>query len=168
MSEAAKTPEPQDMDLRDRVQKVEWENGAIKQRLDDGAGSFAEVRGSLKEIKMDIAEVHEKFHAATKPKPIPMWKIAGMSITIITMLGGFIWMLAKYPDREEFNQSRRDQSQKVEDVEEEIEVVRERQNEIRSDQKLIKSSVERQEKVQEKIDSKLDRLIEQNPKGRRR
>ncbi len=138
--------------LRERVSKVEWQMESIGERLNKGAESFSDVRASIGDVRKDIKEAHEHFQAAVKPKPMPIWKILGMGFSILCVVATVIWMFARYPDRVEFKA-----------VEDEIDVVKSRQIEMGAEQKLIKSSVDRQERTQEKIETKLNKLLEKRP-----
>lgn len=159
-------------ELKERVNRAEWNAEKIADRLSEGAKSFGEMRESLKEVRKDLREAHEKWQEAMKPKPIQTWRIAGFVFTLLVTAGSFVWMFAKYPDREEFNKAKAASLEKIEGIDakmdeqvktvtEDIGALRERQQSMLTDQTLIKDSVVRQEKSQDKIDQKIDRLLEQ-------
>lgn len=146
--------------LIERVAKTEWRAESIDQRLSQGAEAFSDLRASIGEVRKDIRLAHEKFQEAIKPKPVPMWRILGLAFSAVCVAAGLVWMFARYPDREEFNKAQDVQREQVKALDGEIDKVKEKQTEIRTDQKLIKDSVVRQEKTQEKLETKIDRLLD--------
>jgi len=145
--------------LRERVSKVEWQTETIGERLGQGAESFSDLRNSIGEVRKDIKEAHDKFTEAIAPKPMPTWKIAGFGFSVVCVVGGLIWMFARYPDRAEFNKAGEDVAKEIKAVEATVDDLKDKQGDMGTEQKLIKGSVDRQEKAQEKMDAKLDRLL---------
>jgi len=146
--------------LGERVAKVEWRTEAIDERLAQGAEAFSDLRNSMADVRSDIQQAHDRFQEAIQPKPMAVWKIAGLVLTVVVLVSSWIWQAAKYPNREEFNASKQESQLSQEKLSDEIDSVKLKQAEIRTDQMLIKDSVQRQEKAQEKIDYKLDKLLE--------
>ena len=158
--------------LKERVAKAEWNAEDISKRLADGASSFGELRDSIKEVRKDIKDAHEKWQEAMKPKPIQTWRVAGFIFTLLVTAGSFVWMFAKYPDREEFDKAKAASIEKIEGIDNKLDdqvktvtgdigALREKQQNMLTEQRLIKDSVDRQEKSQDKIDQKIDKLLDQ-------
>ena len=139
--------------LRERMAKAEWRHEAMEERLSQGAESFSDLRASIGEVRNDLKAAHERFSEALQPKPTPVWKSAGLAFSVLCVATTVVWMLARYPDRDEFNQAQKANAQAHDDLDDDLDTVR-------TDQRLIKASQESQDKSLGKIDRKLDKLLE--------
>jgi len=152
--------------LRERLAKTEWKVEAVDDRLSQGAESFSDLRNSIGAVRQDLKEAHERFSAALAPKPIPVWKAAGVVFGILCTAITVVWTLASYPDRGEFNEAQKQNSTAHEDLEDDMDLVRDSQRNLATDQRLIKASQESTDKSLGKIDGKLDKLLEPRPRKR--
>jgi predicted nucleic acid-binding Zn-ribbon protein len=166
--------DPKIINFQERLMKAEWKIEEQDKRLSQGAGTFSDIRSSIAELKEDVHSIHNKFEKTNAkwaemlaPKPIPVWKVVTGTFGIFVFVGSLIWAFARYPDRDEYEEDQTKTEQAQKRLEEDLDVVKEKQSEIKADQRLIKESVERQEKAQESIDTKLDQLL-QPTRGRRR
>lgn len=154
-------------EVRDRLMKLEWKQEEQDKRLSQGAGAFSDLRQSITEVKQDIHKTHlkmeeanAKFQEMLAPKPIPIWKIVSTATGVFVFIGGLIWAFARYPDRTEFEKAQEKHEHKQEKLEGDLNHLRSEQVEIKTDQRLIKESMTRQERAQQAIDSKLDKILE--------
>ena len=157
-------------ELRSRVQRLEWESEQNRQRLKEGADSFTALRDSIQEQREALNEAHKKWTKqwieATSPKPINIKSVIAIGITIAMIIGGWIWSLARYPDREEFNAAQKSFETETRLVKEDVEEVKVEQIRLSNEVRYIRDSVERQERRQEQLDQKLDKAL--GAPGRRR
>ena len=146
--------------LRERLAKTEWKVEAVDDRLSQGAESFSDLRNSIGAVRQDLKEAHERFTEALAPKATPIWKILGLAFSALCVATTVVWMLARYPDRSEFNEAQKANSAAHEDLEDDLDQVRDTQQNLAVDQRLIKASQESTDKSLTKIDGKLDKLLE--------
>lgn len=142
--------EPGDIDSRlrhveDRIARSEWKAEVTDKRLHEGAESFEMTRQSLELLRSRLEE-------AIRPKPFPAWKLAGLFAGLVSLVAGWIWQAARYPDRQEFQSL---QSK----VDTELEKLRESHRILQTDAALIKASQERQEGVTGELVRKLDEAL---------
>ena len=163
MAERADTSDPEVVRLRERMAKAEWRHEAMEERLSQGAESFSDLRNSITEVRKDLKQAHEKFTEAMAPKPIPVWKVAGIALTVCTLAASVVWMFARYPDRAEFNQAQKEHTEAHKELEGDLDEVRATQRDLATDQRLIKASQETTKESLDKIDRKLDKLLEPTP-----
>lgn len=135
---------------------MEWQQESIDKRLNEGAETFSEVRQSIKDI-----------HEQLKPKPIPMWKVASFALTIMLLVGAWIWQAARYPDRDEFNEARQTGEAKTDLVQIEVTHLKLEQVKMQSNISQIKSSQARTERDVGEIKSDIKSLMA-TPQPRRR
>jgi len=112
-----------DKPLPERVGRLEWELEQVETRLDKGAQAFSDIRNE-----------HQQLRDAVAPKPTPTWKVIAVGLTVITLLAGWVWQAAKYPNRDEFDTVRR-----------EVNTLKLDQVKIQKDIESIKASQERVE-----------------------
>lgn len=146
---------PSRVTLDKRVDRIEWQQDAIDKRLSEGAETFSEVRQSIKDI-----------HDELKPKPIATWKIASFALTIMLLVGAWIWQAARYPDRTEFNEARQATEAKANKVQADVQHLRMEQVKIQADIKAIKSSQARTEKGMGEIKTDIKTLATTNKRRR--
>lgn len=139
--------------MNERIARVEWAQEQVTDRLSQGAEAFGKLRTSLAEVREDLHKAHQEFQRLTTPKPTPWYKIAGMIFGIGIVIIGWVWQASRYPDRNEFNSFRDKQ-------EVDIKALREKQFTMATEQRVLTESMKRQEQAAEKIDSKLDRLLD--------
>lgn len=146
--------------LAERVSRMEWRADETDRRLREGAESFEALREEIGDCRAELQEGHKHLERAIAPKPIGALRAIGVAFGIVVFAGGLVWGAARYPDRGEFSAARKEDAGRVEAVNAELGRVKERQQEIRTDQEVIKASLARQEKNQEAIQTKLDKLLE--------
>lgn len=91
-------------------ERQEWERVVrIEGRLESGQKEFSGMREHIRRIETQVADLRE----AAVPKPLGRMQllafILGPIIGVSVLLGGYVWQVAKYPNREEFNESVREQ-----------------------------------------------------------
>jgi hypothetical protein len=147
-------------EIRRRLDRMEREQEQITKRLQDGAAAFEEVRKGLAETNEAVHKSHEHLKAQIQPKPVPGWKVLSMAFGIACVIGGWVWSLARYPDRDEFTAAQQAIGVEQQAMRLEVSKVKVKQVNLGHDVQLIRSSVERQERTQEKLERKLDKVLD--------
>jgi predicted nucleic acid-binding Zn-ribbon protein len=152
-------PRALDYQMSERISRLEWAHEELGKRLSQGAEAFSDLRDSIGTVRADLTKAHEKFQEAIAPKPTPWWRVAGVIITVCLIIGGWIWQMAKYPDRSEFEKFQHEAQGAQKSIDEDVRLLREKQHEFSTEQRLLSDSVKRSETSMQRIDEKLDRLV---------
>lgn len=145
--------------IGERVSRIEWEQESIRERLNAGAETFSEMTQSQKEL-------HEQIREARKPVPTPWWKIVGLMVGVLSMILVWVWYAAKYPNRDEFNNARQQNTERAKTLERGLQQLKLEQVQIKSDVRSIKDSQSRTEKHVDEIKKDIKAMA--RPRRRRR
>jgi hypothetical protein len=133
--------------------ELRWEVKRLKERLSEGADTFATVRDS-------IVTLDKRLTDETRPR---VWKVVTVVAGILVVVGGaaigVVWAAAKYPDGEEFHEARRKTEDKLYELEK-------RSIESAGEQRLIKRDVAEIAESQKAIQLKLDQALAPARRGR--
>ena len=100
--------------------------------------------------------------APAAPSPLPIWlKVFAAVVPTILVIGGIIWAIARYPDRDEFEATVDGQQKQIKEVRSDLSQLQLNQVKVRADIEAIRASGERQERAQDEIRQKLDRVLEE-------
>lgn len=130
------------MTISDRLTKAEGRDEAVERRLAEGVQTFTDIRTELR---------------AMSPKPLSTWKVIGFILgpvlALLVLVGGFIWQAAKYPDRSEFEDAKKQIGEVQTRLTVDISAFKVEQVQLKSDVAATKDTVK-------KMDDKLDKLLE--------
>lgn len=146
--------------LVERLAVIERDQAVTSERLREGAQTFGELRDSIRETQAEFREALQVLEVQVQPKPFPAWKAVGIAIPILSMLIGAIWMLASYPNRAEFDATKKDAAQERTEIRRDVGDLQRSTVELRGDVKQIRESQARTERTIEKIDDSLDRVLQ--------
>lgn len=128
-------------DLEKQLMQHSFNFTKTEERLTQGSQAFDDLRRSISDLATTIS-----------PKPMSAGKITMIVLSIITgigsIVGGVIWTAAKYPDRDEFNQSKA-----------QMESLATKQAVIEAKAITTSTAMQRMEEQQEKIADKIDEAI---------
>lgn len=88
-----------------RESDVGYQLGVFKERTEE----------RLKQGAQTMAELREKVEELT-PKPKPPWPLLSFGFVAVTALCGWVWQLARYPDRSEFESAKTEASQHLREI----------------------------------------------------
>lgn len=137
-----------------RLAKAEWKQEQSDDRFRQGADTFQKITESIELLNEKIA-----------PKPTSMLKILGLIAMFLGAVGtptiALIWQAARYPDRLEFDATRREFAAAQKDVEIKIGTLATQQAVMTQQVSVVQASVNAAVTEQSSIKGKLDVLIRQ-------
>lgn len=130
--------------IQERVSRTEWQTQDVEKRLNLNDNSFAKL---------------ERLIDSATPKPIPWWKIVGAVVSLATVVGSFIWQLAKYPNREEFANAQKDVAASQTQLRIDFQEMQVETASVKTTIIQVQDSLKQNEVAQRTIDEKLDILL---------
>lgn len=147
-------------DIRDRINRVEWNQEKQEERLNQGAQSFSDVRQAVEDTKASVHHLRDELQRVSAPKPIPWTWVAGFAFSALMVAGSVLWTFAQYPDDQDFKAAQKVNAKAHMEIDAELGGLEEAQGELATEQRLIQQSQKNQAESLESIDGKIDRLLE--------
>lgn len=125
------------------LERLQWENERINERLNAGAGTFQRVTDQLEELKQKKTGIQ--------------WPVI---LSLIVTAGALWWQAARYPDRAEYSRDKETTQAVQKAIGTEVSNIKLEQVSAAAEIKAIREAVQRTEVTQRKMDDKLDKIVE--------
>ena len=150
MSDAPPTPDNREL---------HWRVGDLERRVDErlrgGAQTFAELKAAIEAVRDEAQQGVE----ALRPKPMPAWKLVASCAGMIVFVATLIWQAARYPTREEYNQSQATTRENIDEVRLDVGAIKLEQVQIKGSVEHVRDALTRVERSQEAITEQLARAL---------